>query len=449
MPMSFPPRDVIKTSLQSDLFPGQKDISFNYQNVHDGIGHDGSPWLRPTDRIRSTVKHLDMLGGAQSLNRPLKDHIDALRKANKHMFDLITKSDNPWTSPLRDTNIGVDLFDNKPGNSKESMESTSGEIFSSFPADSSLIPDTTAPSGPNVIHHNNVEVISKGPVDIPYTVESLGLGRSPRKLFRDSNNGSRSFEAVPLSFKGNDIIVGKSNTVPVTDTRNPKNLGMQNTFENNLTPKIQGVDFASAIKGNHVDTGIHQMGPIPQDVLNAASSGGTQFKQDVFNANFDATLSDNVNRIVNGDLQRNPLLAKGPVTENINSGLNVQNKLSGINVDMQLPSGTSGTSANDGLPIETGQSKRLITVENILAVPDINPNRGGKHFRYSGYMLNIEPFGPGPYGQCRLPAEVECGARPGWEHVKGMNEWCKRNCVVFMYTSYCDDDRCDCDCTQV
>lgn len=76
-----------------------------------------------------------------------------------------------------------------------------------------------------------------------------------------------------------------------------------------------------------------------------------------------------------------------------------------------------------------------------------NPNIGSVVFvRPRQFLMNIEPFGPGPYGQCRVPSRVVCGVRFGWEHVSGMAEWCQRNCVVYMYSSYCDDDRCQCQC---
>lgn len=76
-----------------------------------------------------------------------------------------------------------------------------------------------------------------------------------------------------------------------------------------------------------------------------------------------------------------------------------------------------------------------------------NPNIGSVVFvRPRQFLMNIEPFGPGPYGQCRVPSRVICGVRFGWEHVSGMAEWCQRNCVVYMYSSYCDDDRCQCQC---
>ncbi|KAH3860138.1 hypothetical protein DPMN_023029 [Dreissena polymorpha] len=64
------------------------------------------------------------------------------------------------------------------------------------------------------------------------------------------------------------------------------------------------------------------------------------------------------------------------------------------------------------------------------------------------YMKYLEAFGPGPYGNCRIPARVVCGAQIGWETVVGMDEWCRMNCVVFMYSTYCDDGRCQCKCTS-
>jgi len=63
------------------------------------------------------------------------------------------------------------------------------------------------------------------------------------------------------------------------------------------------------------------------------------------------------------------------------------------------------------------------------------------------YMRYLESFGPGPYGNCRIPARVVCGAKHQWRGVFGMNDWCRRNCVVYMYSTYCDDERCMCVCT--
>jgi hypothetical protein len=102
-------------------------------------------------------------------------------------------------------------------------------------------------------------------------------------------------------------------------------------------------------------------------------------------------------------------------------------------------------------PIGNGVSLKIANIsgEHIQTTEeDVNIHGIGSVvvIRPVSFLMKVEPFGPGPYGQCRKPSRVICGARFGWEHVTGMVDWCKLNCVVYMYSSYCDDDRCQCKC---
>lgn len=138
----------------------------------------------------------------------------------------------------------------------------------------------------------------------------------------------------------------------------------------------------------------------------------------------------------------------------------IQNDLSSDgNIQATLTVGSGKLLLGNDIGIDSGESRSGGLLSDVfvdsngqgeIIVAPADPSRVRKIHqplaKPISLMLTIEPFGPGPYGTCRAPSSVVCGVRYGWEHVEGMAAWCKQNCVVFMYTSYCDDDRCQCEC---
>ena len=436
------------TKYGTKRFPSKRDIHVYFHKKRKHKGRMIPPWKMSKGKLMKKLHMMKLSQHPRSKSFGKPNHFDPGFSAGGH--NAFERGNIPGIG----INQPFEQFPNTPGEHP---------IFSKIDGllRESQMSDVTS----NNPEFNNMDMRSNRPGghrDIPYSVETLGLGQRQNVGFRSPTNSQRQFELVPLSIQGNDLIVGNANDIVLSNNRNPEMTKAQ--LPNGLPTQISGVDFASQLKSgpgridsipvhglakqSTVDVMPVTMGPLDSGLtgtgldptINSISGiGGLQVSG--------LTTIDNVPISGVGSSMffgNNNGVNLGQTSGGISGGLGASGSLS---VGSRLPLGPVLDSVVD--PALTDPSATQLTIESPIGGAgsgERTQSGGGTWFRYTGYMNNIEPFGPGPYGKCRLPSQVICGARRGWEHVTGMNGWCKSNCVVYMYSSYCDDDRCECKC---
>lgn len=443
--MMFSPRDVVKHSLQSDKFPASQDFNLLVQSKKFPVGTRNSPhWSsRPSPTSISALEGPLAGSPADSASRAVL------------AGPSLNGNGLSFTSGVK----------NGPKSSTDIQQES--KIFMVSPDASLRGRPNTHLQDNNLGSHYHGGTLHLGSSDIPYSAETLGLSGPANSVSRSPSIDKRTFEVVPISFEGNDIVFGNSKDLGLPNSRNPIEMNsLSETIAGKTPPFIEGVDFASELKGSAVNNeGIPIVGlptSVAQkviDVVGTVAASGGDIANDIIGVNAIAA-KDAVGMLMNdiGTVGKSSTLGGiAPQDGFLGSDLSLpgENNIMG---NMNSPAGvlndiSLGSSVTDNLMVPKGLvPQKLISVENLARESGLNnfedKHRAGRLSRYSGYMLNIEPFGPGPYGECRVPSQVVCGARPGWEHVIGMGDWCKSNCVVFMYSSYCDDNRCECQCTK-